>query len=114
MQRVLVSLVAFLFVVGCTATQERPMNAGEKTYVSDRVAQMVEENDGSLDTREHEDVYCERIRRTGTHLVERLCYTKAEKNAMVKAQQDELRRRFGNIKCMDQTTGGACSGGDPF
>ena len=32
---------------------------------------------------------------------------------MVKAQQDEMRRRLGNIKCMDRTSG-ACSGGDPF
>ncbi|MDX1569292.1 MAG: hypothetical protein R3200_02330 [Xanthomonadales bacterium] len=84
------------------------MNKSEKTYVSDRVAQMVEENDGVLDTREHEDVYCERIRRTGTHLVERLCYTRAERDAMVKAQQDEVYRRFGLIKCLDKASG-ACN-----
>ena len=114
MKRCLSIIGAIVILGGCTATHERPMNAGEKTYVSDRVAQLVDENDGRLDTREHEDVYCERIRRTGTHLVERLCYTKAEKDAMVKAQQDEVRRRFGSIKCMDRTTGGACSGGDPF
>ena len=86
------------------------MNEGEKTYVSNQVAQLVEDNDGVLDTREHDDVYCERIRRTGTHLVERLCYTRAEKEAMDRATQDELRRRFGAQKCLDQTVGGACKG----
>ena len=103
----LAALVALTF--GCTATHERPMNDGEKTYVSERVAQLVEDNEGILDTREHDDVYCERIRRTGTHMVERLCYTRAEKEAMVKAQQDEMTRRFGKIKCMDRTTGGSCN-----
>lgn len=107
MRRVLL-LSILAIVVGCTATHERPMNKSEKTYVSDRVAQMVEENDGVLDTREHEDVYCERIRRTGTHLVERLCYTRAERDAMVKAQQDEVYRRFGLIKCLDKASG-ACN-----
>ena len=103
-------LLALALTAGCMATHERPMNKAEKTYVSDRVAQLVDENDGVLDTREHEDVYCERFRRTGTHLVERICYTQAERDAMVNAQQDETYRRFGLIKCMDRTVGGSCSG----
>lgn len=89
-----------LLVAGCTATHERPMG-GEKTMVSDKVLAMVDENDGRLDIRDHENVRCKRIKLTGSHMVTRLCYTNEEDEEMDHRSSDKMRDRFGKIKCLD-------------
>ena len=113
MRLVLVAVMAGS-VIGCSThnTDTRPMNYGEKTLVSNKVAQMVDESEsGAIDTREFDEVRCERIRITGSHMVQRHCYTVSEREAADRANQDEVRDRFGASKCMDRSF--ACSGASP-
>ncbi|MEM9305271.1 MAG: hypothetical protein AAGE01_24395, partial [Pseudomonadota bacterium] len=82
LQRTLALGAATLFLSACIATHERPMNEGEKTIVSDAVAQKVDDAGGRLDIRDDDTVICDRFKRTGTHMVTRVCYTLAEKRAL--------------------------------
>ena len=97
------AVVVILFVSGCksVATHERPMNESEPTMVSQRVAAMLDENGGTLDTREHDNVRCERIKITGSHMVTRLCFTKEEETDSIADNQNKMRDRFGMMKCLD-------------
>ena len=113
MRKVLLVLIAGS-IVGCSTynTDTRPMNYGEKTLVSNKVAQMVDESEtGKIDIREFEEVRCERVRITGSHMVHRHCYTVAEREASDRANQDEVRDRFGKMPCMERSF--ACSGASP-
>ncbi len=94
MKTVLLAVMA-LIVSGCVATHERAMNESEKTVVSDQVLAMVDEAGGTLDIREKPEVYCKRIRITGSHMVTRVCYTDREDKAMADETQATYYRRFG-------------------
>ena len=111
MKNLLAAIIVAPMITACVGTAERPMNFGESTIVSDQVAKMVNESEtGAIDIRDHEDIRCERIRITGTHMLKRHCYTLAEKEASDKANQDAMRDEFGKVKCLDTTIGGACHG----
>lgn len=110
MSKILIPVLAFAMLGACIATHERSMNAGEKTLVSDEVLAMVEENDGSLDIREHDNVRCERLRLVGTHMVTRLCYTTEEEKKMAEESRKKYYGRFGAPKCLDQSSA-SCQGG---
>jgi len=88
-------LAAFFMLSGCVATHERPMNESEITVVSDDVMAMVDEAGGTLDIRDKPEVYCKRIRVTGSHMVTRVCYTKREDHAMAEETQATYYRRYG-------------------
>ncbi len=77
---------------GCASTQARGMNPGEKTAVSADVAALVEEL-GEVDVRFAENLYCQRVRRVGTHLVTRVCFNSRE--AARKSQGDMARMNRG-------------------
>ncbi len=97
------TLLALLAAIaGCASTSERNMNAGERTVVSDEVAELVEEL-GEVDIRFAENVYCERIRRVGTHLVTRVCWDSREAARQSRQAADRYHRAMG--------IGTACSGG---
>ena len=79
-------------VAGCMATEERPMRASEDTYLSQEVERRLDEAGGVIDVREHDDIRCQRVKLTGTHLVTRHCYTLAEEEAAAKQSQDRMER----------------------
>ncbi|MFK7956839.1 MAG: hypothetical protein AB8B96_12170 [Lysobacterales bacterium] len=94
MKTILLAVMAFT-ISGCVATHERGMNESEKTVVSDQVLAMVDEAGGTLDIREKPEVYCKRIRVTGSHMVTRVCYTSREDEAMAEETKATYYRRFG-------------------
>ncbi|MEM1091979.1 MAG: hypothetical protein AAF552_11000 [Pseudomonadota bacterium] len=95
-QTVNTALLALLAAIaGCASTSERNMNAGERTLVSDEVAELVEEL-GEVDVRFAENVYCERIRRVGTHLVTRVCWDSREAARQSRQASDRYHRSMGN------------------
>lgn len=103
-----------LLAAGCVSTQDRPMNFGEKTYVSDDVREIVANSEsGSVDTREYSNIRCRRYKLVGTHMVTRYCYTSEEEEEMAKNSQDKMRDRFGKQSCLDRTLGSICSNASP-
>lgn len=106
MSKPILTLLASALLVACANTyqvDERPQNAGEDTIVSDQVLAMVDQNDGQLDIREHENVRCKRIKIVGTHIHKRLCYTTEEEEQQAQETYDSYYRNFGVIKCLDQS-----------
>ena len=102
-----------VFLVGCVATHDRPMNDSEVTVLSNHVAKLVaEDEDGIVDTREHKDIRCKRFKRVGSHMVLRHCYTVGEEEESVAENRDKMRDRFGKLSCVDRTLGGVCSNAD--
>ncbi len=101
-------LLTTLFA-GCASTQNRGMNPGEKTAVSAEVMKMVEEL-GEVDVRFAENVYCERVRRVGTHLVTRVCFNSREAARKSKSNVDRMSRGMGagTSACLSSN----CSGTD--
>lgn len=68
-----------ILMSACVARHERPMRGSEDTILSDQVAKRLAESEqGYLDTREHSDILCRRVRITGSHMVTRVCYTMQE------------------------------------
>ena len=68
-------LLVFIFsaaLSACVSQNERLNNRSEDTLLSPDVKDLLAENDGLLDTREHEKVRCKRIRIVGSHRVTRL------------------------------------------
>ncbi|MFK7956368.1 MAG: hypothetical protein AB8B96_09750 [Lysobacterales bacterium] len=102
-------LLIITVFAGCASTQKRAMNPGEKTAVSAEVAKMVEEM-GEVDVRFAENVYCERVRRVGTHLVTRICFDSREAARKSKGNMHRLSRGIGSgtAGCVS----GNCSGAD--
>lgn len=101
---------AAVALAGCISTQDRPMNHGEQTMVSDDVRTLVEESkDGQIDTREFPDIRCRRFKLVGTHMVTRYCYSAREEEEALAENQDKMRDRWGKLKCLDRTVGGACN-----
>ena len=111
MKRTLITLTAAVVMAGCAATHDRPMNKGEKTIVSDKVLAMVEENGGKLDIRKTDNVKCVRNRLVGSHMVQRVCYTLEEFEALAANNKKAYYARFGANKCLDQARG--CRNRDP-
>lgn len=83
-----------LLVSGCASTQNRNMNPGEQTLVSPEVEKLVDEL-GEVDVRFAENLYCERIRRVGTHLVTRICYDSREAARKKRESMHRLQRGSG-------------------
>lgn len=94
-------------VFGCASTQNRNMNPGERTEVSAGVAEMVDDL-GEVDVRFADNVYCERVRRVGTHLVTRVCYDSREAARKSRRDLDRLYRGIGGGTA--GCTGGVCAG----
>ncbi len=106
MLKPIITLFASFLLVACANTyhtDERPQNDGEKTIVSNHVLAMVDQNDGKLDIRQHENIRCKRIKIVGTHIHKRLCYTTEEEERMAQQTYDAYYRNFGAIKCLDQS-----------
>lgn len=102
----LIAIFTLIALAGCSnmdtmQTDKRPMNAGETTLVSDQVLAMVDANGGSLDTREHNEVKCKRVKIVGTHIHRRFCYTTEEERQMAEETADRYYARFGLPKCLD-------------
>ena len=83
-------------LAACVTQDKRLNNKSERTLLSANVRTMLEESDGTLDTREHDNMTCERIRITGSHMVTRFCYTREEEKEMldVRAGDDSEARMF--------------------
>ena len=71
--RITLCLLAVL-LGACASTQRRAMNDGERTITTAPVRALVNDQ-GEVDVRFEKDVHCERIKRVGTHLVQRFCYS---------------------------------------
>ena len=69
-------------LTACVTAEQRLNNRSERTLLSAKVHTLLDESNGTLDTREHADVGCERIRIVGSHLVTRFCYTSEEDKEM--------------------------------
>ncbi len=91
-------------------TDERPQNDGEKTIVSNQVLAMVDQNNGTLDIRQHDNVRCKRIKIVGTHIHKRFCYTTEEEKRMAEETYDAYYRNFGPATCLTEAVCGADGG----
>lgn len=88
----LFGVAIILSLTACVSTNERMGNRSEDTLISPEVERLLADNDGYLDTREHTNVRCARVRLVGTHRITKHCYTLEEDEAMRLRTQKELRR----------------------
>ncbi len=112
LKAIAISVGTIALASGCVGLDERPMNAGEDTLVSKNVLSMVEQNNGRLDTREHANVGCKRIKLTGSHIHTRICYTTEEERLQAEHTADEYYRRFGSFGCGDPGSAACNAGGE--
>lgn len=108
--KLVLAAAGIIGLTGCVATHERPMNDGERTFVSEDVAALLDDNDGTVDTREYPDILCRRYKLVGTHMVTRVCYSRDEDEEMAKDTGNRIRDRWGAQKCLSQTSV-ACQSG---
>jgi len=103
----------------CISQEQRRVNRSENTILSQDVDKLLAENDGVIDTRNHPNVGCTRVRLVGTHRVTRFCYTTQEEKEAAEANETAYYGRFGPQRCLDQTAVGCQAGlelpaGEPF
>lgn len=92
--RTTITLALCFGLAACVSKQDRPMRYSEDTVLSQEVSKRLDEQDGELDVREHEDIRCERIRIVGTHMITRHCYTLGESAATADRNRNEIERRL--------------------
>ncbi|MEM9531116.1 MAG: hypothetical protein AAGA23_09355 [Pseudomonadota bacterium] len=111
----------FLSALACTfllsACQTVPVdNTQGELIASEGVRQYFAENEnvGEIVVNNDSDIRCVRNRRVGTHMVVRVCRTKAEWDELRRGTEQQQRRRLYAGGCGDtSTTGNRCSEGRP-
>ena len=66
---------------------------GQQIYISKGVTDIVME-EGAADLEDKSKIQCKRVKRTGSHLVKRICRTVAEQEEIQEFNRDEFDRRF--------------------
>lgn len=108
--RLLATLTTAVVVSGCISRHDRPANPGERTIISEDVAEKLAENGGALDTRDYPDIRCRRYKLVGTHMVTRVCSSVAEEEALAQESEDAARNVLGRQSCLSRSSL-ACNGG---
>ena len=96
MKRLPLALVLGILLSACAS--QAPINPNRGNLIATEGVRKIFE-DESVDVAEASDqVRCRHVYRVGTHLTQRMCWTKEEQEA------DEARHRRYNLKYLDQIT----------
>ncbi len=111
-------LLATLLVAGLTACQTVPVDTNKGELVASPGVQRYfaqNENIGEIVVNNDSDIRCERHRRTGTHMIVRVCRTKLEWKQLEEQTRYQQERRLIGGACGDTRGAGQnrCSEGRP-
>ena len=105
--------ITMIAIVGLAGCQSVPENVNRGELVASAGVRAMFEDPGIDAVEAGERVRCERYRRVGTHLIQRVCMTMEEWELKERHTQEEVRDLYETSPCINVQVGRATGGSAP-